>query len=386
LFLPCRPIGHLRDLPRSAAGSHYAAATERSLRPGQRTRLAEKAQRDKKFPSVSKFLPNTLLRWFGTYSKYALVRRPKFPAPGDRSLLPISDHTKVAIAGDWATGTDEAARVSALMANKKPDFTIHLGDVYYVGDKQSIAENCCNAPQGDGYDGVLWPAGKLGTFALNGNHEAYARDIAYFDWIGQTLHQPSSCFMLYSNYWCIVGLDTGYNSEGTPWISWLSERYNWPIFKPSCELPPEVMNWLNSKVQSYLASGRGIIFLSHHQYYSAFDSEYTKPARQLAEIPSLRVRPVLWLWGHEHRLSGYDLYNNGGIPAFGRCLATVACPWTGEKSPAPTAQFCSMTIAPTIPHSTKSLPVVQSTESMATLYWSSQALLSKSCITTSPTR
>ncbi|MBV9761185.1 MAG: hypothetical protein JO340_11525 [Acidobacteriaceae bacterium] len=45
------------------------------------------------------------------------------------------------IAGDWGTGTQEADTIAGLIANKDSDYTIHLGDVYYVGDDDEIQEN-----------------------------------------------------------------------------------------------------------------------------------------------------------------------------------------------------------------------------------------------------
>ena len=54
------------------------------------------------------------------------------------------------------------------------------------------------------------------------------------------------------------------------------------------------------------------------QYVSRFDHCYPKPAQQLAEFIS---RPVLWLWGHEHRLAIYEEAKmEGGVTAFGRCI------------------------------------------------------------------
>src|SRR5712671_1664555 len=38
---------------------------------------------------------------------------------------------RVAIVGDWGTGQDDAKRVLAQIARKKPDIVIHLGDIYY---------------------------------------------------------------------------------------------------------------------------------------------------------------------------------------------------------------------------------------------------------------
>ena len=41
---------------------------------------------------------------------------------------------RIALAGDWGTGTDEAAQVAALIEAWRPHYSIHLGDIYYVGD------------------------------------------------------------------------------------------------------------------------------------------------------------------------------------------------------------------------------------------------------------
>lgn len=88
----------------------------------------------------------------------------------------------MALAGDWATGTDEAELVAQLIATFAPHYSIHLGDVYYVGGGHEVDENFLgiNNPN-NGYDPCLWPNGSHGSFALNGNHEMYARGYAYFD-------------------------------------------------------------------------------------------------------------------------------------------------------------------------------------------------------------
>lgn len=39
----------------------------------------------------------------------------------------------VSIAGDWGTGTDEAEAVANHMKLFNPHFTVHIGDVYYIG-------------------------------------------------------------------------------------------------------------------------------------------------------------------------------------------------------------------------------------------------------------
>ena len=66
--------------------------------------------------------------------------------------------------------------------------------------------------------------------------------------------------------------------------------------------------------------------MTHHQYCSAFEEEYNKPAEQLAEIIG-GEREVLWYWGHEHRLAVYGKFKREkGITAYGRCIGNGGMP------------------------------------------------------------
>jgi hypothetical protein len=113
----------------------------------------------------------------------------------------------------------------------------------------------------------------------------------------------------------IIGLDTGYHSIGLPILEYL--------FRPTCRLPDALLQWIREQVKPQ-ADRRGLILLSHHQYYSVFDTQYPKPAEQLR---ALIDRPVLWFWGHEHRLAVYGKYQTtGGIEAYGRCLGHGGMP------------------------------------------------------------
>ncbi len=86
--------------------------------------------------------------------------------------MPAEDEIRIALAGDWATGTDEAAEVAGLMAHFDPHYSIHLGDVYYVGDADEVDENFLGKKTSN-YEACRWPRGSHGAFALNGNHEMY---------------------------------------------------------------------------------------------------------------------------------------------------------------------------------------------------------------------
>jgi hypothetical protein len=100
-----------------------------------------------------------------------------------------------------------------------PHYTLHLGDVYYMGETGEIAENCLGEPTSQ-YSGVLWPKGSHGSFALMGNHEMYSGGQGYFDRFLCGLGlldesrrirslQSASFYCLEAEHWLILGLDTG---------------------------------------------------------------------------------------------------------------------------------------------------------------------------------
>ena len=264
------------------------------------------------------FSPSALWEWITKYLKYAFRRRHACPAYTASTtsavyMLPGDDGSAVRItmAGDWGTGTDEADEVARQMLAFKPQFTIHLGDVYYVGDAPEINENCLNTPNPvNNYTPVEWPHGSMGSFAMNGNHEMDANGDGYFDLFLPTLGitqaggrmsgQQTSFFCLQNRYWRIIAVDTGYNSIGLPLLSQIPLVNRIPFVGGDCKLPKENVEWL-TKIVRPAEDTRGLVILSHHQYYSGFEGKYPQAAKQMWQAGV--QRPVLWLWGHEHRLA-----------------------------------------------------------------------------------
>ncbi len=80
---------------------------------------------------------------------------------------------KLSLAGDWGSGTADAFDVAKAVNLDFPDYTVHLGDIYYVGTRQEVQDNMLGGR-------VFWPLGSRGSFALNANHEMYSRGKAYF--------------------------------------------------------------------------------------------------------------------------------------------------------------------------------------------------------------
>ena len=122
----------------------------------------------------------------------------------------------------------------------RPHYSIHLGDVYYVGDPAEVGANFLGIPNPRyQFAPCKWPLGSEGAFALNGNHEMYALGYGYFDHIlpklgvrGSPHGQRASYFCLENDHWRIIALDTSYNSVGAPILEHFLE--------PDCALPAEL--------------------------------------------------------------------------------------------------------------------------------------------------
>ncbi len=315
-----------KGLSRMPAGNHARSAAAKSSG----------------YNSLGVYQPNAIWQWIVSYLKYAFCPKHRFlnesAAPNKQSVYQVPNNLKVSLAGDWGTGTEEAAAVATQMktwpSGEPVDLTIHLGDVYYVGDEPELRENCLGASHGE-ITGVTWPHGRLGSFGLNGNHEMYANGNAYFDIFlptlgmhdsaGKPLQQGPSFFCLENDHWRILGLDTGYNSVGFPIISLWMEG--------NCRLPHPLIKWLRETVKPK-EKPKATILLSHHQYFSGFEKNYPEPARQLAEFFE---SPVIWLWGHEHRLAGYQYFGTDSLKVHGRCIGTGGMPIEAKAPPATNA-------------------------------------------------
>jgi predicted phosphodiesterase len=321
-----RDSGRLLKMPSTQGTSHARTQLdlfEERVRPD-----------DTNFKKAKDFLETRIWLWVWHYLKSRFGGRYEFQdyenGSGDRGIYPldpsdVSDPggsiTKISMTGDWASGTRDAQEIGMAMASGDPDFTIHLGDIYYVGTRREIRENMLGGM-------TRWPQGVRGSFALNANHEMYARGKAYFKHLlpslglhgppgGESQGQKASFFCLRNDHWVIVGLDTGYYSVGIPIIE--------KILKPSCRQHDKTLRWLRDKVRLQDDRQRGVILLSHHQYYSQFESYFERSAKQLSQLLD---RPVLWFWGHEHRLALYGKHGtrSGVLEAFGRCLGHGGLP------------------------------------------------------------
>jgi len=290
-----------------------------------------------KFPSLAAFLKVTPWLWHYLLSIFhkKFAPYPGYKLDGEDGVYPL--HAKhgrkairLAIAGDWGTGTEEAFHVGEQMENFAPDYTIHLGDVYYVGDGSEVAENFLGK-DGGAYEPVSFPKGSTGTLALAGNHELYCGGEPYFTQVlpycetGTGKPQQAAFFCLETEHWRFIGLDTGYNSTGTRILGSLPLLQNIPLFGADCHLEKKLLDWLRVNVKPK-EHPKATILLSHQQYFSAFnDAVFPTPAKQLKKF--FAGKDVVWIWGHEHRLAIYDLFSpDGSIRCYGRCLGNGGMP------------------------------------------------------------
>jgi hypothetical protein len=332
---PRKDLAPYQDLGRGPLSSYYRRVA---------TAAAPVTDPPKNFFSrLASFGKGNWYAWFSHAIRYARSPRHTFETyEQGGGVYEVAERFSLGIAGDWGTGTDEAHQVVEKMVSHDPDYTIHLGDVYYVGDRPDLEVNCLGFSSAR-HEGVKWKQGRLGSFALNGNDEMYACGDAYFnDFLptlgvkvqGQTSGQKASFFCLQNKYWRIIGLDTGYNSAGLvmtflnslskiKWIKWFRKV---PYFKPSSALEAKLLDWLRGVVKDNPDGTRpATVLLSHHQYYSGFDDWYRIPGQQLS--PFYEGQKVVWFWGHEHRFALYDHFQiKGGIDAYGRCLGHGGMP------------------------------------------------------------
>ena len=221
-----KDLKDLRKLPRSA----FVSYQKKHAQPHRPRSRAEAAQR-LAYPALSAFAPHRVWRWVTEYWRFRIGRRHPFQTydgeDGDNGVYELrgdAPEIRIALAGDWGTGTDEAAEVAALIEAWRPHYSIHLGDVYYVGDPAEVGANFLGIPNPRyQFAPCKWPLGSEGAFALNGNHEMYALGYGYFDHIlpklgvsGSPRGQRASYFCLENDHWRIIALDTSYNSVGAP--------------------------------------------------------------------------------------------------------------------------------------------------------------------------
>ncbi|HEU4874395.1 MAG TPA: metallophosphoesterase [Pyrinomonadaceae bacterium] len=228
-----------------------------------------------------------------------------------------SDTVKIALVGDWGTGdwTDgtldcPALKVITQVKSQAPDYTIHLGDVYYAGtagffDSDEEVTNFVN----------YWVSGSQGSFMLNSNHEMYSGAQGYFGKALNTapfaLQQNTSYFALQSEKWIIIALDTAYYDTSS-------------LFMNGALTDDNQINF----IKSLNTTGKKVIVITHHNPTNV-EGTQTAPLPLWNQLVSALGRPPdIWYWGHVHNgivYSDKSFPGQNGVKA--RCSGHAAIPF-----------------------------------------------------------
>jgi hypothetical protein len=230
---------------------------------------------------------------------------------------PFADDARIAVFSDWGTGLYGAPVIASSIATKldRCDVALHLGDTYYSGSDNEIADRLIND----------WPK-RSGTInrSLNGNHEMYSGGQGYFRALGSFFNQPASCFAMQNASWILICLDTAY---------------------VDFDLDQRQVAWVKSILGA--AGSRKLILFSHHQPFSQLDAQGPKLQTALADL--LEKQSIhAWYWGHEHRLVLYEPHPTWGFK--GRCVGHGGFPGFRDNLTSPQSNNYVWVQVPAKPH------------------------------------
>jgi len=306
--------------------------------------VASQESPEAKYPGLMAFFQ--FWKWLLPYLRDFLHQDAQYQSyPGGKTGIfgiapPGHARLRIAVAADWGTGTLEAETVAENMKACSPHYTLHLGDVYYMGEEAEISENCLGMSTKK-YTGVSWPMGSMGSFALMGNHEMYSGCQGYFQTFlrrlgifnpDKTVKDPQSAsyFCLETEKWLVFGLDTGYHSGGVPAFTPIPGVNAIPFLNVDARFDDKMLVWLRQTIVTLESKGSGnkaVLLLTHHQPVSSFEHAFRKPAKQLAQLGFQNGREFVWLYGHEHRLTVYQKQLLAGtLKVYPRCIGHGGMP------------------------------------------------------------
>jgi hypothetical protein len=263
------------------------------------------------------------------HGKAAFVQHQNLPD----FLFAIDDQITIAIVGDWGADNDAAKAVAKQITARHPKIVIHLGDIYYAGQRNEAESSLRMWPLADPTTGAVPPHT---SFALNGNHEMFSGGRPYFETVLPKFGQPASYFGFRNSHWQILAFDSAY----------VEHRLLPPDDSADARLHSQ-WNWLVDKMRN---STLPTILLSHHEPVSAFAQEHsdgTKLRSDFQKFIAAAGRPVFgWFFGHEHRCTIYDDPN---IPYSARLIGNGCIPHTApppDQKPEPGCEsFSTMNFA-----------------------------------------
>lgn len=274
---------------------------------------------------------------------YMLLNHFKVKFTGKKAQFPVRttyekvalagqdpDVVRIGIVGDWGTGEYKDGNTKGpahaiieqiVNMNPRPDYLIHLGDVYYTGAGADFRpENEVKQKFVD-----LWPstdklpAGR--SFNLNSNHDMVSGSLGYFN---EALaderfssQQGYSYFALEFGGWTIVGLDSAYFDKSVYYMQGSiggtsSAQAKW---LKNLKLNPEKT-----------------IVMTHHNPTDQTGAKLVNKGKNKKTlwkeiIESLGGHPGIWYWGHLHNGIVYKTPNFDGSNTKCRCIGHSAIPF-----------------------------------------------------------
>lgn len=295
------------------------------------------------YPNLIAFLK--FWKWVIPYLRDCFRRKARYRTypVGKSGIFPVAVRAeegplRIGVAADWGTGTLESEKVAENIKAGSPHFTLHLGDVYYMGEACEIEENCLGKPT-PRYAGVDWPPRLARKFCPDGEPRNVFRRAGYYQTFLKTLGllnagsvkdpQSASYFCLDTGHWLVLGLDTGYHSGGMPAFTAIPLVNRIPFLDVDARFDDKMMGWLQETMNKTQADGskKPVLLLTHHQPISSFEHAFRKPAKQLAQSGLFDGQELVWLYGHEHRLTVYnecEIANT--LRVFPRCIGHGGMP------------------------------------------------------------
>ncbi len=276
--------------------------------------------------------------WLYMFINYCIVKfgddTDKFPIRKDYTKVQLNgkadDHVRICIIGDWGTGDfDDYNNPSpaievirqVMKQEPRPDYLIHLGDVYYTGT------GCHFSPKDEVLQNLLqyWPDTKLlpagRSFNLNSNHDMTSGGYGYFtDSLSDkrfSAQEGYSYFALEYGEWTIVGLDSAYfdksalfmqgsiGDTSSPQVKWLKKL----------KLNPE-----------------RTIVMTHHNAFEQTGQKLVHKGKNKQTLwkevqQAVGGSPAFWYWGHLHNGIVYKTPNFDGSLTKCRCVGHSAIPF-----------------------------------------------------------
>ncbi|NIR47853.1 hypothetical protein GWO43_05320, partial [candidate division KSB1 bacterium] len=205
----------------------------------------------------------------------------------------------IALFADFGTGLYHSKYIARNIAAMKPDYAIHLGDVYYAGRDTEFKFN---------FREPLEPVLKTSRlFTMNANHEMFSSGFPYFGYINYKLgrksgwveqEQQGSYFSIRNNKYQIIGIDTAYHEDG---------RHK----------EKELNKWLGKRLEEGRTANRTNIFLSPNEPYELGKDEFSNLYSDLQRFVDAKLIDF-WFWGNTHYCALFE--KSKKAPFFGSCI------------------------------------------------------------------